>query len=83
MTVLLDGDGHMDGDPPMYDNHSMDTVTLLGIKAGVATFVQGTVVQGDFGLRRLLSLPVISLLKSFFYSLLDVTILNDYKMTTK
>ena len=45
----------MDGDPPMYDNHSMDTVTLLGIKAGVATFVQGTVVQGDFGLRRLLS----------------------------
>ena len=29
--------------------------TLSSIQLGVATFVQGTVVQGDFGPRRLLS----------------------------
>ena len=62
----------MDGDPPMYDNHSMDTVTLLGIKAGVATFVQGTVVQGDFGPRRLLSMEAFTsdkLAQIFFFIL--------------
>ena len=45
------------------------------------TNVQGTVVQGDFCPRKLL--PVISLLKLFFYSLLDITILIDDKMTKK
>ena len=70
----------MDGDPPMYDNHSMDTVTLLGIKAGVATFVQGTVVQGDFGLRRHLSKEAFTcdkLAQIIFFSLLYITILID------
>ena len=38
-------------------------------------------VQGDFCPRKLL--PVISLLKLFFYSLLDITILIDDKMTKK
>ena len=68
----------------------------------VATFVQGTVVQGDLGPRGQMSkgqlakeilvrgdfcprklLPAISLLKLFFYSLLDITILIDDKMTKK
>ena len=53
---------------------------------GVATFVQGTVVQGDFGPRRLLSKEAFTgdkLAQIIFYSLLDVTILIDYKMTKK
>ena len=75
---------------------------LLINNIGVATFVQGTVVQVDHGPRGQMSkgqlskeilvqgdfcprklLPVISLLTLFFYSLLDVTILIDYKMTKK
>ena len=66
-------------------------------KQGVATFAQGTVVQGDLGPRGQMSkeilvqgdfcprklLPVTSLLKSFFCSLLVITILNGYKMTKK
>ena len=78
----------------------LDEFELLRAKSGVATFVQGTVVQGDLGPRGQMSkgqlakeilvrgdfcprklLPAISLLKLFFYSLLDITILIDDKMT--
>ena len=48
------------------------------------TNVQGTVVQGDFGPRRLLSKEAFTIDKLahiIFYSLLDITILIDYKMT--
>ena len=47
--------------------------------------VQGTVVQGDFGPRRLLSKEAFTSDKLaqiiFFYFLLDITILIDYNMT--
>ena len=47
--------------------------------------VQGTVVQGDFGPRKLLSKEAFTSDKLaqiiLFYSLLDLTILIDYKMT--
>ena len=49
--------------------------------------VQGTVFQGDFGPRRLLSKEAFTSDKFaqiiFFYSLLDITILIDYKITEK
>ena len=49
---------------------------------GVATFVQGTVVQGDIGPRRLLSKEVFTSDKLaqiiFFYFLLNITINIDY-----
>ena len=51
------------------------------------TNVQGTVVQGDFGPRRLLSKEAFTSDKLAqiisFYSLLDITILIDYKITKK
>ena len=49
------------------------------------TYVQGTVVQGEFGPRRLLSKEAFTSDKLaqliFLYSLLDITILIDIKMT--
>ena len=66
------------------------------VVVGVATFVQGTVVQGDLGTKGQMSkeqlskkilvrgdfcprklLPVISLLKLFFHSLLDIATLIE------
>ena len=51
------------------------------------TMVQGTAVQGDFGPRKLLSKEDFTSDKlaqiNFFHSLLDITIVIDYKMTKK
>ena len=51
------------------------------------TNVQGTVVQGGFGPRRLLSKEAFTSDQlaqiTFFYSLLDIMILTDYRKTKK
>ena len=67
---------------------------LSQVQLSKKTLVQGDkcprdscpIVQGDFGPRRLLSKEAFTsdkLAQFFFYSVLDVTIVIDYKMTKK